>query len=297
MNENQDDWSLFLAPIQYSLNNSFCRTLGMQDTPFNLMFGRDARTSLDIEWASITPYTENNRIDPEHKHEKIIKMSNAYQRVMQHLKSSLESYQKFYNEKEYNPNIRPGDRCMIKVTRNKTNKSRALTKGYEGPVRVLEALDYAIKCVPVARPDAAPKLVSRRRLKLIKQETYSPSVKEPVLDMWQELPNIDLQMEEESHSPKNIGDEQAVEPQANEDDLVEVSNEENPVTRQVEEEVSLVQNQEEESAEPIMENGEHHNLSQEQSRVRPARLRPHPKARNYGEDFVAGDDLIGALTA
>ena len=115
--------------------------------------------------------------------------------------------------------------------------------------------------------------------------------------MWQELPNIDLQMEEESHSPKNIGDEQAVEPQANEDDLVEVSNEENPVTRQVEEEVSLVQNQEEESAEPILENGEHHNLSQEQSRVRPARLRPHPKARNYGEDFVAGDDLIGALTA
>ena len=42
-----------------------------------------------------------------------------------------------------------------------------------------------------------------------------------------------------------------MEPQANEDDLVEVSNEENPVTRQVEEEVSLVQNQEEESAEPI----------------------------------------------
>ena len=269
----------------------------MQDTPFNLMFGRDARMSLDIEWASITPYTENNCIGPEHKHEKIIKMSNAYQRAMQHQKSSLESYQKFYNEKEYNPNIRPGDRCMIKVTRNKTNKSRALTMGYEGPVRVLEVLDYAIKCVPVARPDAAPKLVSRRRLKLIKQETYSPSVKEPVLDMWQELPNIDLQMEEESHSPKNIGDEQAVEPQSNEDDLVEVSNEENPVTRQVEEEVSLVQNQEEESAEPIMENGEHHNLSQEQSRVRPARLRPHPKARNYGEDFVAGDDLIGALTA
>ena len=100
------------------------------------------------------------------------------------------------------------------------------------------------------------------------------------MDRWQDLPNIELQMEEESHFPKDIEDEQATEIQADEDDLAEVSNNENPVTRRVEEEVSLEQNQEEESAKPIPENGEHHNLSQEQSRVRPARLIPHPKARN-----------------
>ena len=46
---------------------------------------------------------------------------------------------------------------------------------------MLEVLDYAIKCVPVARPDAAPKLVLRRQLKLIKKEIYSLSVKEQVL--------------------------------------------------------------------------------------------------------------------
>ena len=78
---------------------------------------------------------------------------------------------------------------------------------------MLELLDYAIKCVHVAQPDAAPKLVSQRRFKLMKKETYSPSVKEQVLDMWQDLQNIDLQMDVESHYPENIMDRHVIEHQ------------------------------------------------------------------------------------
>ena len=69
------------------------------------MFGMDARTLLDIEWASITPQTEKDWTGKVHQHDKAIKINNAYQRALglQHQKSSLKSDQRFYNNKECNP--------------------------------------------------------------------------------------------------------------------------------------------------------------------------------------------------
>ena len=135
---------------------------------------------------------------------------------------------------------------------------------------MLEVLDYEIKCLPVARPDAAPKLVLRRRLKLIKKETYSLSVKEQVLDMWQDLQNIDLLMDVESHYPENITDGQAMEHQGDEDDPVEVIGDKLVVTSWIEEEEVTLEQDRGESAEPISpEHGENHDIAHEQHRVRP----------------------------
>ena len=133
---------------------------------------------------------------------------------------------------------------------------------------MLEVLDYAIKCVPVARPDAAPKLVSRRGLKLMKKETYSLSVKEQVLDMWQDLQNIDLQMDVESHYPENITDGQVMEHQGDEDDPVEVIGDKLVVTSRIEEEEVTLEQDRGESAEPMSpEHGENHDIAHEQPRV------------------------------
>ena len=53
-------------------------------------------------------------------------------------------------------------------------------------------MDYAVLIVPVARPDAKPKLASKMRLKLIKSEGYTPLVQKPILEFWQEIKEADL---------------------------------------------------------------------------------------------------------
>ena len=154
---------------------------------------------------------------------------------------------------------------------------------------MLEVLDYAIKFVPVAPPDAAPKLAQRRRLKLIKKETCSLSVKERVLDIWQDLQNIDLQMDVESHYPENITDGQVMEHQGHEDDPVEVIGDKLVVTSQIEEKEVTLEQDRGDSAEPISpEHGENHDIAHKQPRVRPSCLRPHLRIRNYGLHFVTG---------
>ena len=291
LNERQDDWSMYVAPIQYSMNNSFCRTLGMEDTPYSLMFGRDARTSLDLEWAEVSPYTNNNIINNNFKIESMVKLADTYRKVSQLQEQNSNIYKRYYDAKEYNPEIRVGDRVMLKVTRSRPNKSRALTKSYEGPMRVLDVLDYAVLIVPVARPDVKPKLVSKRRLKLIKSEGYTPLVQQPVLEFWHDMHDAELLQNPHQSDPDDEDFE------LNTHNLIDDSvtagvdevNQLEPLGADI-----LAIEYPDTTEEPRTEQIAAHN-DIEEVLARPPGLRQKPKRKYYGDDFEMDVDQLRVL--
>ena len=287
VNEKQDDWSIYVAPIQYSMNNSFCRTLGMEDTPYSLMFGRDARTSLDFEWAEVSTYGSNNSINTDFKMAKMIRLANTYRKVSQMQGQSSQLYSRYSNTREYNPEISIGDRVMLKAIRSRPNKSRALTKSYEGLFRVLDVMDYAVLIVPVAMPDAKPKLASKKRLKLIKSESYTPHVQKPILEFWQEIKEADLLQDpptELVEDDEDIPDDSG---------MLETS------TDQPEDAGDQMQPDEAEIMAidyPGIDDGESNTGPDvEGEQDRPHGLRPRPRRRSFGDDFVTDLDQLRVM--
>lgn len=280
VSELHDDWDEYVPPIQYAMNSSICRTLGPEDTPYNLFFGRDARTSLDVEWENISPYNVNNEVSADWKYEKVLKMTKAYLRATTFQDRMLPKYRQFYDRKVYDPEIRVGDRCVVRVKKAIVGRSRALTKTYEGPVRVLEVNDYSIICVPVARPDAKPKMISKRRVKLIKAENYAPTAFDPVLENWNDLDDQELIQE----------------PTAEE--LVE----DEPTQKGIElpDEDSLGEEQLEHTTQSDANLEKRNELRPETldtvvERKRPRHLRSRPTQRQFGADFITDMDQLGVL--
>ena len=286
VNEKQDDWSIYVASIQYSMNNSFCRTLGMEDTPYSLMFRRDARTSLDLEWAEVSTYGSNNSINTDFKMANMIRLANTYRKVSQMQEQSSQLYCDITTLGSITLKS-VLEIVMLKAIRSRPNKSRALTKSYEGPFRVLDVMDYAVLIVPVARPDAKPKLASKKRLKLIKSESYTPHVQKPILEFWQEIKEADLLQDpptELVEDDEDIPDDSG---------MLETS------TDQPEDAGDQMQPDEAEIMAidyPGIDDGESNTGPDvEGEQDRPHGLRPTPRRRSFGNDFVTDLDQLRVM--
>ena len=77
-----------------------------------------------------------------------------------------------------------GSRVYCKNARIPVGCSRALTRGYFGPLLVLAIVIVGVKCVPVLKHNAHPQWRAKRRFKL-KTTDHVPSCEESGVAHWE----------------------------------------------------------------------------------------------------------------
>ena len=200
----QNDWAVFVPAAQHAMNTTVNRTLN--ETPFYLMFARDPRVAHDLVPLNFGPEAHNNNLrSANFIQERAMRYSEALKEALQHKEKMQGQYKHYYDRSVNDKVITVGSRVYCRIARIPTGRSRALTKGYFGPLRVLEVGDVAVKCVPVSTPHAKPGWIAKRRLKVVVCE-HTPSYEEPVVKHWEQL--MKLQEEEESQSSDEQEDDE-----------------------------------------------------------------------------------------
>ena len=98
-------------------------------------------------------------------------------------------YKHYYDRSVNEKFITIGSRVYCKNAKIPVGRSRALTKGYFGPLRVLDIGDIGVKCVLVSKPNANPQWIDKKRLKLVTTD-HIPSYEESAVAHWEQLREI-----------------------------------------------------------------------------------------------------------
>ena len=157
IDSNQKNWSYYLPFVTFAHNTSACRSIGLADTPFYLIFGRDASIG------NVMPY------DPDkYKENIVLNIRDAVTRAYQTQEHMHKSYKQYYDRSRNEVPFRIGDRCYLFRPKIGKNMSRALTTQYVGPLRILDSTDTAALVQPCLTPRARETWVALKRLKLVR---------------------------------------------------------------------------------------------------------------------------------
>jgi hypothetical protein len=139
--ERQSDWDLLLPYAIFSYNTSYHSLL--QETPFYLQFGRDARLTVDVVLGRRPEYKQG-------VHEYALELSqnlfDVHTRVRDILKSVNERRQEMI-EKESLPQFSIGDEVLLYDPTTQKGLSRKLVRRWQGPYIIIEKhsdVTYAI---------------------------------------------------------------------------------------------------------------------------------------------------------
>ena len=158
-NENQDDWDMFYMHAVFSYNTLYHSLI--QETPFFVTHGRDARLHVDI--------MTNNRREPtvgvyQYATELVQRLYDVHQRVKEILQNENdERVDKMTPLRE----LKIGEKVLLHDNTTKVGHSRKLTKRWKGPYTIIEKnsdVTYTIM------NEKGTQLVSLHRLKLVGDE-------------------------------------------------------------------------------------------------------------------------------
>jgi transposase InsO family protein len=140
-NERQSDWDLLLPYAVFSYNTAYHSLL--QETPFYLQFGRDARLTTDIVLGTRPEYKQDVH---EHALELSQNLYDVHTRVRDILKSVNERRDEM-NEVESLPQFNIGDEVLLYDPTTQKGLSRKLVQRWKGPYIIIEKhsdVTYAI---------------------------------------------------------------------------------------------------------------------------------------------------------
>ncbi|KAF6041628.1 hypothetical protein EB796_000066 [Bugula neritina] len=175
---DQTDWDFYLPAVTFAKNTSVCRSnSSFADTPFFLYFGRDPRVPILNELGNASPLDINSTptTTDTFKEHMFIQLHEAIQRCYRIHDEQHERYKAYYDRKATEIPLKVGDRVYITKPNLGRNKSRALTPGYVGPLRVIDLTPTTALVIPVLTPlNNNGSWVAIKRLKLVRQN-YTPT--------------------------------------------------------------------------------------------------------------------------
>jgi hypothetical protein len=130
--ERQTDWDLLLPYALFAYNISYHSLL--QETPFYLQFGRDARLTVDIVLGKRPDYTPGVH---EYATELVQNLYDVHQRVREILQS-VNDKRMLENENESVPEFNIGDEVFLYDPTTTKGLSRKLVQRWKGPYVIIE---------------------------------------------------------------------------------------------------------------------------------------------------------------
>ena len=130
--ERQTDWDLLIPYALFAYNISYHSLL--QETPFYLQFGRDARLTVDIVLGKRPDYTPGVH---EYATELVQNLYDVHQRVREILQS-VNDKRMLENENESVPEFNIGDEVFLYDPTTTKGLSRKLVQRWKGPYVIIE---------------------------------------------------------------------------------------------------------------------------------------------------------------
>ena len=112
--------------------------------------------------------------------------SKALHYALRYRQTTQSKYKHYYDRSQNDKLITVCAPVYCKIARIPVGHSRALTKGYYGPLGVIEVSDIAVKCLHVSSPHSKPTWIAKRRLKIITADHF-PSYEEATVKYWDDI--------------------------------------------------------------------------------------------------------------
>jgi transposase InsO family protein len=180
-------WSQWLPYIAFAYNTSYHRSI--QNTPFFLMFGRDASLGFYTLLQHNTALTENFV-------ERIEKLLFARRIVANSLENARENAQENYNRRTNPKEFKEQDVVYLEVLVTPSRTVKKLYPRYVGPYRIKKISGPTIGVVPLEHPLDTIRFIHSDRAKLCDENVVISALKQNYLlpfrnPTFSEDPNLD----------------------------------------------------------------------------------------------------------
>ena len=134
--EHPFEWEEHLKKVCFAYNTSIHSTTG--ETPFFLMFGRQARLPVDLLYN--TPLSVEERDVPTYVFDLKNTLTSAYERVRSKTSSQQMRQKENYDRKVHGDSFKPGDMVWLFNPAVPRGKARKFHRPWTGPHRVLQKI-------------------------------------------------------------------------------------------------------------------------------------------------------------
>lgn len=174
---NGEDWDQHLPYVLFAYRASLQEST--RESPFYLLYGRDARlpSALDIQAAT---HREETNLD-SYKGELVEGLSQAWADARKNVEKAQKAQKTAYDTKAKEPNFRIGERVFVYMPQEKACKAYKFARPFHGPYRVAEVLDTGLLVRPVGHPEQESIRVAVNRVRrcpaAIAEEEFWPEKK------------------------------------------------------------------------------------------------------------------------
>lgn len=133
VNDHQRDWDVYIPYVLFAYRTSLQETI--QETPFYLVYGRDARLPIDVALSEPTRlYTD---VD-DYKSVIIQRLNEAFTLVKNNIELAQQKQKQHQDKNAREPDFSIGDRVWIYLPVTKPGLTSKLIHPWNGPHRVIE---------------------------------------------------------------------------------------------------------------------------------------------------------------
>ena len=159
--EEEDDWDLILPTLMLAYRSGVHETTG--ESPFNLMFGREAQLPIDIIYNLPKETTEFEQCNPAQTLRK--RLSTAYARVRSHIAKQQDKQKQYYDTKVHGKEYQIGDKVWLHCPAVPKGRSRKLHRPWQGPFVVVKTIGNNVYRIKNVNSPRQRKVVHFNRLK------------------------------------------------------------------------------------------------------------------------------------
>ena len=161
------DWDRLLGPLLFAYRTMVHSSTG--ETPFFLLYGRDAKLPTALNFYSPRPRTPV--IYSEYGTTLFKELKLVRELARKNIQQAQSTQKKQYDKSSRPVTINVGDRVMLQ----EQPKFR-LDRTYQGPYRVYEVTDTNVKIKPVTEPDSEARCVSLQKISRCKSNVPTDQV-------------------------------------------------------------------------------------------------------------------------
>ena len=187
--QSRRNWDDLLPYVLYAYRTAVHSST--KETPFYLMFGRDAISPTDLLWSEL-PETRYNDT-PDYREQMMERMQRAWTHALRNIEESQVKAQVYYKE---NPKeLKVGDLVRVHTPVLKAGVAAKFHKPWTGPFRVLKIKDSNV-LVQLLGSKKAPQYLHFDRVKLIKNGPQMPELNsslEPEVLRFPELSKAEIE--------------------------------------------------------------------------------------------------------
>jgi hypothetical protein len=134
--KNQSNWAKIISRCLFVYRVSLNKTL--DETPFYLVYGRDARLPQDFVFENNAKSYQNLH---DYVHDLINKLREAYTKLNQHKYEYQMKYKSYYDKKQKDITFGIDDKVMVYFPVPKVGLSYKWVPKYDGPFKVVAKID------------------------------------------------------------------------------------------------------------------------------------------------------------